>query len=731
MEGATVTEELAEERLIVNSTGSLTSSPRKSARGCRTIESGDTITIHCPYCALQCGMQSASSSQEIGFVGDKTFPVNKGKLCIKGMNAGKTLRHPERLLTPLARAANGALEPIAWEDAYTRIARTLQSIQARYGKNAVGIFGGGSLTNEKAYLLGKFARVALETANIDYNGRFCMSSAATASIKAFGLDRGLPFPLEDIPQAEVLLLVGSNIAETMPPLMHYFAAQKRKGGKLIVIDPRSSLTARQASVHLQIKPGSDLALANGLMHLLLREQLVDNDYIARRTEGFAEVKALVASYTPQRVEQITGIAERQLEQVATILGTARSAMILTGRGSEQQRQGVNNTLAYINIALALGLVGRQYSGFGCLTGQGNGQGGREHGQKNDQLPGYRHIHDIAARQHIASVWGIEEKHLPHAGKSAYEMLDTIGQKDGIRALFIMGSNIVVSAPDALRVQEKLKMLDFCVSTDFFLSETAHFADIVLPAAQWMEEEGTMTNLEGRVILRSPVVSPPPGVQQDIDILCNLARYLGRERFFSYTDTEQVFHELRRASAGGIADYQGITYEKLKANKGIFWPCPTLEHPGQPRLFLERFPTASGRATFYPTHHQGPAEEIDDAYPLYLTSGRILQHYQSGNQTRRIDALCQKAPDPYIEIHPRTAQRYHCKDGERVKLLTRRGAAFFFIKYTPGIREDTIFVPFHWGGKQSVNRLTNAALDPVSKMPEFKVCAVRIERLSSE
>jgi assimilatory nitrate reductase catalytic subunit len=594
----------------------------------------------------------------------------------------------------------------------------------------VGLFGGGSLTNEKAYLFGKFARVALGTSQIDYNGRFCMSSAAAASKKAFGLDRGLPFPLEDIPLADVILLIGSNIAETMPPMMQYFLQQRARGGTLIVIDPRATSTALQASLHLRLTPGSDAALANGILHILVRDGLIDQRYIDERTEGFELVRAKVATYWPERVERITGVSEKQLTQVAQALGQARSAMILTARGPEQQSHGVNNTLTYINIALALGLVGRLYSGYGCLTGQGNGQGGREHGQKADQLPGYRLINDPVARKHIAAVWGIDETDLPHAGCSAYEMLDSLGTERGVRALFIVGSNVVVSAPRALHVTEGLKALDFLVVSDFFLSETAQLADVVLPSAQWAEEEGTMTNMEGRVIKRERVFAPPDGVRTDIEIICELACLLGKQQFFPFVGPRQIFEELRRASAGGQADYAGITYEKIEANQGVFWPCPSENHPGTKRLFQENFPTPTGRAQFHAVTYRPSAEEPDQDYPFYLTTGRVLAQYQSGTQTRRIDPLCEMASTPLVEMHPLAARSLGLADGDLCELTTRRGSALFLVKITSAIRDDTVFAPFHWGGLQSVNRLTNPALDPVSRMPEFKVCAVHIKRVSS-
>jgi assimilatory nitrate reductase catalytic subunit len=680
---------------------------------------------HCPYCALQCGMHVALERDGVRVLANARFPVNQGGMCVKGWTAAETIGHAQRLRAPLVRNALGELVTASWDAALDLIGEKCQAVQAAHGRNAVGVFGGGSLTNEKAYLLGKFARVALGTANIDYNGRFCMSSAAAAAIKAFGIDRGLPFPLADIPGAKTILLVGSNVAETMPPVMRYFEEQQRAGGRLILVDPRRSATAQWAALHLRVRPGGDAALANGLLHILIREHLIDEAYIAERTTEFGGARQIAAAYWPERVERLTGIAEAQLIEAARMLGEAgNSAMILTARGSEQHASGVNNTLAYINLALALGSVGRPSGGFGTITGQGNGQGGREHGQKADQLPGYRRIDDPAARAHVAAVWGIDELSLPGAGKSAYELLTSIGDADGIRALFVMGSNIVVSAPDATRVIERLEALEFLVVSDFFLGETAQLADVVLPSAQWAEEEGTTTNLEGRVLHRVRALAPPPGVRDDIEVLSALAARLGHAGRFSYTGSRDVFDELRRASHGGPADYAGITYDRIDAEDGVFWPCPTLDHPGTMRLFANGFPTATGRARFHETPHVPPAEDRDAEYPLLLTTGRVLAQYQSGAQTRRVAQLNDLAPEPFAEMHPAAAKRAQVAEGEHVRLETRRGAATFRVKISRAIREDTVFVPFHWGGEQSVNLLTNTALDPTSRMPEFKACAVR-------
>jgi assimilatory nitrate reductase catalytic subunit len=660
-------------------------------------------------------------------VQSRAFPTNRGGLCAKGWTSAELLNHPERLTAPLMRDEKDApLRRASWDEALDRIAESIRKTQTRYGRNAVGVFGGGGLTNEKAYSLGKFARVALRTPQIDYNGRFCMSSAAAASIKAFGIDRGLPFPLADIPHAKAILLIGSNVAETMPPVMQYFEEQKQNGGTLLVVDPRWTPTAAAASMHLQITPGTDAALANGLLYIAIKEGFIDEQFIAARTSGFERVRRTVSCYWPDRVERITGIPEKQLYAAARVLGTAPTAMILTARGPEQQSKGVDNVLAFINLALALGKAGKRYCGYGCLTGQGNGQGGREHGQKADQLPGYRKIDNPDHRSYIASVWRVPEEILPGPGRSAYEMVDALGTENGVRALLVFGSNLAVSVARAGHIQERLKALDFLCVSDMFLSETAALADVVLPTTQWAEEEGTMTNLEGRVLRRQRALDPPAGVRSDLEVIYAIAERLGAGEYFS-SDPREVFSELRRASAGGAADYYGITYERIEQQDGVFWPCPAEDHPGTPRLFLDSFATPDGRARFHPVEHRGAAEEPDEDFPLYLTTGRVMQQYQSGTQTRRVRQLSEAVPRAFVEMHPSMALSYGISNGDAVRVVTRRGVAEVRAQLTPAIRMDTLFMPFHFAGKECANLLTNPALDPISRMPEFKVCAARIER----
>lgn len=693
-------------------------------------KTGRSTPTHCPYCALQCGMNLIDDKGVVS-VAPRAFPTNKGGLCQKGWTAAELLSNRERLTSPLVRDdRTSELRPATWDETLDRIAAQIALTQRRYGRDAIGVFGGGSLTNEKAYLLGKFARVALRTSNIDYNGRFCMSSAAAAGLRAFGIDRGLPFPLEDIPRAEVILLAGGNVAETMPPIMQYFDEQRRRGGRLIVLDPRATATARTANLHLQLTPGTDAAVANGLLHIAVAEGFIDHDFVAARTTGYEAVRRIAASYWPERVERISGVPVAQLYQAARLIGRASTAMILTARGPEQQSRSVDNVLAFINLALALGKAGRPYCGYGCLTGQGNGQGGREHGQKADQLPGYRRIDNAADRAFVAGIWGVSAESLPGPGRSAYEMLDTLGTEGGVRALLVMGSNLTVSAPNAGHIERRLAALDFLVVADFFLSETAQIADVVLPTAQWAEEEGTMTNLEGRVILRQCAIAAPPGVRTDLEVLSALADRLGCRDGFS-KEPRAVFAELGRASAGGAADYLGITYERIAAENGVFWPCPSADHAGTARMFLDRFATPDGRARFHPVEYRPPAEMPDAEYPMYLTTGRVMAHYQSGSQTRRVASLHSAAPEPFVEIHPAAARGFGIAANDTVRLTTRRGSAVMKAHLSAAIRLDTLFSPFHWSGAGRVNLLTNPALDPVSKMPEFKVCAVRIEKIDDD
>ncbi|CAM5723644.1 molybdopterin oxidoreductase family protein [Streptomyces fumanus] len=684
-----------------------------------TASSPGTAT-HCPYCALQCGTRLSGVRGAVEVRPDPDFPVNRGGLCQKGWTAPDVLGVPDRLATPLVRGADGRLAAAGWDEALDLVARRLREIRAAHGPDALAVFGGGGLTNEKAYTLGKFARLALGTSQIDYNGRFCMASAAAAQIAAFGVDRGLPFPVTDLGGADVVLLAGANPAETMPPLLRHLDRPD-----LIVADPRRTRTAERAALHLQPTPGTDLALALGLLHIAVTEGLVDKAYVDERTTGFDAAWARAVAWWPERVEAVTGVAVSELRAAVRMLAGAERAYVLTGRGAEQHSKGTDTVAAFINLALALGLPGRAGRGFGTLTGQGNGQGGREMGQKADQLPGYRLLTDPAAREHVSRLWGVPPDRLPGPGRSAYELLDAIGEAGGPRALLVVGSNPVVSAPAAGRVTERLGRLDLLVVADFVPSETARLADVVLPVAQWAEEEGTLTNLEGRVLRRRRLLDPPPGVRGDLEVLHALAVRLGEPAERYPCAPREVFAELREATRGGPADYSGISYERLDAGAELYWPCPE-GSTGTPRMFLDRFAHPDGRARFAPVEHRDPAETPGPGFPLYATTGRVLAHYQSGAQTRRVARLAEAAPEPFVEMHPDTAARAGLADGQWALVRSARGAMRARVRCEPSLRTDTVFVPFHFPGAGRANLITHPALDPRSRMPEFKVCAVRVE-----
>lgn len=711
------------------------------------------VATHCPYCALQCAMALAPAgpAPATGMprlpadggaippvtVSGRDFPTNRGGLCQKGWTSATVLRAPDRLATPLVRGVGGALQPTDWDIALDLIAARILAIQAEHGTDAVAVFGGGGLTNEKAYTLGKFARAALRTANIDYNGRFCMSSAAAAANRALGIDRGLPFPLADLSGADAVLLLGSNLAETMPPAVAHLSGARAAGG-LVVVDPRRSATASLADdgagMHLAPVPGTDMVVLLALLHVAWAEGLVDEEYLATRTTGTDEVRRSVSGWWPERAEMVCGVPAADLRRAARLLAAAsparegRGCAVLTGRGVEQSSQGTATVTAAINLALALGLPGRPSSGYGAITGQGNGQGGREHGQKADQLPGYQRIDDPVARAHVAGVWGVDPSSLPGPGLPAVALLRALGTGGGPRALLVHGSNLLVSAPNAGAVRDRLASLDLLVVCDVVPSETALAADVVLPTTQWAEEEGTMTSLEGRVIRRRRALDPPAGVRSELDILAALAARLGCTVDFP-TDPAEVFDELARASAGGPADYSGLSHARLDAEPDLFWPCPATPdgaaHPGTPRLFADRFPTPDGRARMTPVAHAGPTDDVRPDAPILLVTGRVLQHYQSGAQTRRVPELAGAAPEPFVEIHPLLADRLDAAEGDLLRLTSSRGSVVARARLTTATRPDTVFMAFHWGGRGSVNLVTTDATDPTSGMPEFKVCAVAV------
>ena len=703
------------------------------------VEPDKLVATHCCFCGQQCGiLLKVKANEVIGFEPRYDFPFNQGKLCPKGVKRYLQGAHPDRLLHAYERHAGapGGFKKMDYDHAIRRVAEEIERIQTQHGANAFALLTGASLTTEKTYLMGKFAHMCLKTSNIDYNGRLCMVSAVAGNKKAFGIDRAAN-PWSDILGAKVVWISGANVAECAPITTDYVWQAREHGAKIIVVDPRITPIARTCDLFLPIKPGRDIALFNGVLQLMIENDWLDHDFIANHTVGFDAVAEHVREWTPARTAQVTGVAEKAIRQAAEWWGTAPSSFMMHARGIEHHSHGVQNVLGAINLVLASGRIGRENCGYATITGQGNGQGGREHGQKCDQLPGGRDLANPEHRAHVAAVWGMAPDELPQPGVDAYEIFRKI-ERGEIKGLLSLCFNPVVSLPDNSYVRAQLEKLDFYVAIDFFLNETARYADIVLPGSLHEEDEGTVTTAEGRVIKINKAIDCPGDARQDWRIIQDIAKALGRERGLTFANPAEIFSELRQASQGGVADYAGITYEKIEAQQGVFWPCPDEAHPGTPRLFEPGSwnPVAQGKGPFYfpdgkarfiVAPYTPPTEEVDEEYPLMLTTGRVISQFLSGEQTRRIGPLLDNYPEPRIELHPALAAQLGIADGDWCTAETRRGAVTLQAQVVKTIRPDTIFIPYHWPGRRSVNQLTIAAQDPISKIPEYKVCAVRLRK----
>jgi assimilatory nitrate reductase catalytic subunit len=712
-----------------------------------SVEPDRLVKTHCCFCGQQCGIQlKVAGNEVIGFEPWEDFPFNRGMLCPKGVKRYLQGAHPDRLTTALQRdpQAPGGFRPVAYEAAVARVAAEIDRLQRTHGPQSIGVLSGASLTTEKTYLLGKFARVCLKTPYIDYNGRLCMVSAGAANKKAFGIDR-VTSPWTDMLGAEVIWVAGANVAECAPITTNYLWQAREQGAKIIVQDPRITPIARTCDLFLPVRPGRDAAVFAGVLRLMIERGWIDRAFIDQHTVGFDAVAAYCAPWTPARTAEVSGVPERAVREAAEWWGTAASSFLFHARGIEHHSNGVQNALGSINLVLASGRIGTPSSGYGTIVGQANGQGGREHGQKCDQLPGWRDITNPDHRRYIAGVWGIDERDLPGPGVDAYEMFRKIDAGE-IKGLLSICFNPKVSLPDNTFVTRALEKLEHYTSIDFFLNDTARHADIVLPGSLHEEDEGVVTQVEGRVIKVNKAVECPGDARQDWRIVQDLARALGRPHGFTFTSPREVFEELRVASKGGVADYSGITYEKVERQMGVFWPCYSedpetgrpVDHPGTPRLFERGSfnPVAKGRGPFYfpdgkarfnVAEYRQPIDDADDEYPLYLTTGRVVSQFLSGTQTRRIGPLVKQYPEPRIELHPRLAARLGVEDGAWTTVETRRGAVTLRAMVVSTIRPDTIFIPYHWAGEKSANRLTVAAQDPVSKIPQYKVCGCRVRR----
>lgn len=675
---------------------------------------------HCPYCALNCGLElEVRDERVVGFNPWKASPLTRGTLCGKGKTAFEQVHHDDRLTKPLIRVDNGFREA-TWDEALDLAASGFERIRSEHGSQANAVLSGGSLTNETSYLIGKFARLALGTPNVDYSGRLCMAAASAAHTMAFGLDRMMT-PLDELRRAEVAVVIGTHISAafpvTLPTLLNHV---RKRGGKVIVVDPRAGRFVQKGDLHIAPEPGTDAVFFNGVLRELVRQDLIDREFVESRTTGFSQAVHAAMEFDPDRVKEIADVPATLLERAANLIGSTDKCMFLHGRGVEQQANGTENVLSIINVGLACGHVGRPGAGINMLSGQRNGQGAREWGQRCDQLPAGRSITDADDRKVVAQRWGVDEQSLPGTGATYVEILAG-AESSTTRGLLTIGTNMAVSAPDLGAVHAQLESLEHHVVIDPFFSSSAIYADVVLPGTTFAEQSGTITTLEGRVVRVDQAVQPQTG-WTDRDILGALAERLGAQRWFSHSSTVEVFDEMRKVSAGGPADYSGMSLDRIRSEGGLFWPCPTPDHPGTPQLHIDRFSHPDGKARFHPVSGSQPGHDPVAGYPLILTTGRLLAQFLSANQTGRIETQQQLAPGPYIEINPTTARAYGLRRDRLVTVTSRQGTVTVPWRPKRGIRYDTLFMPYHW---PECNLLVSAELDPISKIPGLKHTPVRV------
>lgn len=702
----------------------------------------------CTYCGVGCGVLLDVGAGPDGrrtvlkASGDKAHPANAGRLCTKGATTAEMLSAPGRLTTALVRDDRGE-EPVPCPaaDAIAETARRLRAIIDEHGPDSVALYVSGQMSLEAQYLANKLAKGFIRTNQIESNSRLCMASAGMGYKLSLGAD-GPPGSYEDFDRADVFLVTGSNMADCHPILFLRMMERVKAGAKLIVVDPRRTATAAKADVFLQIEPGTDLALLNGLLHLLVENGHTDPDFIAAHTEGWEAMPAFLADYAPAAVAQITGIDENDLRTVARLIGEAGEWMSCWTMGLNQSTHGTWNTNALVNLHLATGAICRPGSGPFSLTGQPNAMGGREMGYMGPGLPGQRSVLVEAERHFVEKLWELPPGTVraDGVGKGTVEMFQKMADGE-IKACWIICTNPVASVANRRTVIEGLEAAEFVVTQDVFgETETNAYADIVLPGAMWTEGEGVFVNSERNLTLTRAVTDPPGEAMADWRIIAAVACAMGYEKGFSYESAEDVFEEIRRAWNPVTGwDLRGVTYERLR-DTPVQWPAAEVDGPERnPVRYLDpdrglRFPTASGRAVFHARPHMPAAEMPDDDYPFVLNTGRVQHQWHTLTKTGKVAKLNKLNPGPFVEVHPRDARELGIADGDRVEVASRRGRAVLPAVVTERVRPGGAFAPFHWndlfGEYLSVNAVTSDAVDPISFQPEFKVCAVSLTRVAA-
>ncbi|MGQ9553109.1 MAG: formate dehydrogenase subunit alpha [Anaerolineae bacterium] len=673
------------------------------------------VLTTCTYCGVGCGLYLQVLDGEIvGTLPVKEHPVSCGKLCIKGWNVASFVNHPDRLRKPLVRRGNSLAET-TWDEALGLVAKRLTAICDQYGPDSIGFLASAKCTNEENYLLQKLARAVLKTNNVDHCARLCHAPTVAGLAATFGsgaMTNSIP---EFSAYTQAFLITGSNTTEAHPLIASHLMAAKERGAKVVVVDPRQSQIARLADIYLRPRPGTDVAWLNGFMNVIINEGLMDEAFISARTEGYDELRQLVSEYTPERVEAIAGIPADSLRVAARMYAQGKPAAIIYSMGITQHTTGTDNVMSCANLAMLTGNIGIPGGGVNPLRGQNNVQGACDVGGLPDIYPGYQKVTLPEAKAKFEAAWGVQGLS-DQVGMTVTEMVHAAGDCR-LHALYVMGENPLLSDPDVNHVRHCLEQLDFLVVQDIFLTETAQLAHVVLPGASFAEKDGTFTSTDRRIQRVRKAIEPLAEAKPDWQILCLLAQEIGAAGF-DFVSPAEVMAEI--ASVNPI--YGGVAYERLEKEGFLQWPVPTADHPGTPILHKDKFSRGLGR--FQAVHFKEAAELPDEEYPLVLTTGRIMFQWHTGSMSRRSEKLEQEAAEAYVEMHPDDTAMIGLNGKRRVRVASRRGEIELAVRVTRRIRPGVVFIPFHFA-EAAANVLTNGAIDPIAKIPEYKVCAVRV------
>jgi len=685
------------------------------ARSEKWVKPEKTVVTVCPYCGVGCGLDLKVSEERIISVSpNRESPVNRGQACVKGhFGLEEIVHHPDRLTTPLIRRG-GRLEEASWDEALDLVAKRFTEIKNKYGPNSLGAFSSSRCTNEENYLMQKLARTVFGTNNVDNCARVCHAPSVTGLAACFGSGAATN-SFDQIEDADVLFVIGSNTTEAHPIVSLKMIKAVSKGAKIIVADPRKIELVDQASIWLNLKPGTNIALLNAMMNVILKEGLEDLDFIAGRTEGFEEFRKVAMEYPPQRAAEITGVSEEDLIKAARLYAKAKKAMIVYSLGITEHITGTANVMSLGNLAMLTGNVGRKSTGVMPLRGQNNVQGACDMGALPNAYVGYQPVADPNNQSKFEQAWKVKLSATP--GQTSTQMLES-AREGGIRGLYILGEDPAQTDPDTNQVQASLKALDFLVVQEIFPTETTKYADVVLPAASFAECDGTFTNGERRIQRVQKAIPAICGLE-NWQTICRIAEKMGYA--MNYNHPSEIMDEI----AALAPMFAGVSFSRL-GNGGLQWPCPSMQHPGTETMHVDKFSRGLGK--FNAVQHKFPAEQTDADYPLILTTGRRREHYNCGSMTRRSRGIMRVWPEETIEISPVDAKELDVGDGETVLVSSRRGAVRTKAKVTDKSSRGVVFMSFHYQDVLT-NLLTNAALDPQAKTPEYKACAIRIEKIT--